>query len=142
MEETFSSLVHPLPPPLSIPSPSPPAHSYPRLGAQSPASAVQCASPVAASPQQSGLQAVNICPLPQGPASGMLVGGRGRAGCWWEADAHPVGPRGVGAWEAGAFCGDFHHRGLRGPTPAPAAPRWTRLNRAERVFAGRLAEGA
>lgn len=91
MEETFSSLVHPLPPPLSSPSPSPRPACTPDREPR--------AAPVAASPQRSGLQAVNICPPPRAP----------RAGCWWEADAHRVGPRRVGVLGRGRFRGDFHH---------------------------------
>lgn len=86
MEETFSSLVHPLPAPISTPSPSTrprppaPARSHPRPGAPSPPSAARCAAPAAPSPQRSGLEAVNICPRlgrcePSGRASGVLLGG-------------------------------------------------------------------
>ena len=64
MEKTFSSLVHPLPPPLSSPSPSYPLRPLlrtrqlapPDREPQSPASVAHCAEPVAPSPQWSRLQ--------------------------------------------------------------------------------------
>lgn len=83
MEETFSSLVHPLLPPLSILSPSLRAARTPTGSPEPRQRRAVRRAPVAASPQRSGLGAVNICPPPRAQ----------RAGCWWEADAHPVGPR-------------------------------------------------
>lgn len=64
MEKTFSSLVHPLPPPSFHPlAPLPPPPSPPHPPArtpdrepQSPASVAHCAEPVAPSPQWSRLQ--------------------------------------------------------------------------------------
>lgn len=83
MEETFSSLVHPLLPPLSILSPSPRAARTPDREPRAPPAprgaplARGCVSPATGTRSSKHLSAAAAL----------------RAGCRWEADAHPVGPR-------------------------------------------------
>lgn len=106
MQETFSSLVHPLPllfppPPARAPDPEPRARQHRAV-----CRARRRVSAAVRAPSGKHLSAAE-------PASGL----GGEAG----ASLGGLGSRAEGHGEAAAFCGAFHHRGLR--EPEPSAPR-------------------